>query len=170
MKTKPAFVKVLLFATGWALACDAAGAAGPAEQPRGETKPAAALVYVGRPASAGFAVPIYFFVDDQVVGVNHGNEYFFVDVAPGKHIFWSKAENVEALELEVEGGKTYYFQQKTLIGVLKARTELRLLDEAAGEPMLKECKKMSVMSEKERSRGAEHAAKSFARAKEELAK
>ena len=89
------------------------------EHPLGEPKPDKALIYVVRPTSAGFAVKSWFFSDDQALGVNRGSSYFFADVEPGKHVFWSKSENVDAVELEVEAGQTYYLQQHVKIGGLK---------------------------------------------------
>ena len=128
------------------------------EHPLGEPKPDKALIYVVRPTSAGFAVKSWFFSDDQALGVNRGSSYFFADVEPGKHVFWSKSENVDAVELEVEAGKTYYLQQHVKIGGLKARTKLEVLDETAGQERLAKCTKHGELTEAGRARGAELAA------------
>jgi hypothetical protein len=71
-------------------------------------------------------------IDDEILGINKGESYFFAYVAPGKHVFWSKSENVDALELTVEAGKTYYIQQHVRMGGFRARTKLEVLDEAEG--------------------------------------
>ena len=137
--------------------------------PRAEVQLDKALIYVLRPAAAGFAVPMYFFANDRFLGVNHGNGYFWVYVDPGKYIFWTKSENVDVMEVAVEAGKTYYFKQKTVMGVLKARTSLVLLDEAAGDATIDDCKKVSETTDEQRQRGAKHLEESWERAQKEAA-
>jgi hypothetical protein len=122
---------------------------------RGEVLPDKALVYVVRPARLGFAIKSWFLCDDQVLGVNKGESYFFAYVEPGTHVLWSKSENVDALELELEAGETYYIQQKVQMGGLKARTKLEVLDEAEGERLLGKCSKHSTLTEAGRERGME---------------
>jgi hypothetical protein len=140
------------------------------EHPLGEAKPDQALIYVVRPTSVGFAVKSWFFSDDQALGVNRGSSYFFAHVAPGKRVFWSKSENVDAVELEVEAGKTYYIQQHVKIGGFKARTKLEVLDETAGPERLAKCTKYGVLTDKGRARGAELAAEYQDHTAEDLAR
>ena len=64
-----------------------------------------ALIYVVRPTSIGAAIKSFFMCDEEILGINRGNSYFFAHVEPGRHVFWSKSENVDALELEIEAGK-----------------------------------------------------------------
>ncbi len=138
--------------------------------PRAEVKPDAALIYVARPAGMGFAVPMYFFANEQFLGMNHGNGYFWAYLPPGKYIFWSKAENVNAVpEMEVEAGKTYYFRQKTVPGWVKARTAVELVDSAQGEALIDDCQKHSELTDEQRKRGEEDAQQSWARAQKEAA-
>ncbi len=137
--------------------------------PRADLQPDKALVYVMRPAFAGFAVPMYFFANDQFLGVNHGNEYFWVYLPPGRYIFWSKSENVNVVEADVEAGKTYYLRQKTVPGWIKARTAVELVDPAQGEELIDNCEKQAVWTDEQRQRGEEHARESWARAQQEAA-
>jgi len=140
------------------------------DHPSGEVRADQALVYVVRPTSMGFAIKSWFLCDDQVLGVNKGSSYFFAHVAPGTHVFWSKSENVDALELEVEAGKTYYLQQHVRVGGWKARTQLELLDEAEGQQRLAKCTKHGALTDSGRSRGAEIAREHKDRAAEDLAR
>src|SRR5258708_37862892 len=55
-----------------------------------------ALVYVVRPTMMGNKVQTKFAVDGKWVGVNRGNNYFFVFLDPGPHRFCSQAENSES--------------------------------------------------------------------------
>ena len=140
------------------------------EHPLGEVSPDKALVYVVRPTSMGFAIKSWFLCDDRALGVNRGSSYFFAHVDPGKHVFWSKSENVDALELELEAGKTYYIQQHVRVGGLKARTKLELLDEATGKEKLASCSKHGVLTESGKARGAEIASEYKDRTAEDLAR
>lgn len=125
------------------------------EHPLGEVQADKALIYVVRPTSIGSAVKSFFLCDEEILGINRGKSYFFAHVDPGRHVLWSKSENVDALELEVEAGRTYYIQQHVRMGGFRARTELELLDEVRGEEALAKCKKYGTMTDKGREKGAE---------------
>ncbi len=125
------------------------------EHPLGEVPSDRALVYVVRPTSMGFAIKSFFLCDDEILGINKGSSYFFAHVEPGKHVFWSKSENVDALELEVEAGKTYYIQQHVRMGGFRARTKIEVLDEAAGRKALEKCDRHSEMTPKGIEKGKE---------------
>ncbi len=106
----------------------------------GQAPPDKALIYILRPAFGGTAIKMWAFVDDRFIGVTKGKNYTFALVDPGEHVFWAKAENVNALKLTVEGGKTYYLQQKVKMGGFKARVKLVLVDESKTPTMFKKCK------------------------------
>jgi hypothetical protein len=125
------------------------------QHPLGEVNPDKALIYVVRPTSAAFGIKSFFLCDDEILGINRGKSYFFAHVEPGKHVFWSKSENVDALELEVKAGKTYYIQQRIRMGAFRARTKLEVLDEADGEKALMKCKKHGTLTARGREKGAE---------------
>lgn len=117
------------------------------QHPTPEPPSGKALVYVIRPTIMGNKVQTKLGVDGQWVGVNRGNNYFFVTLEPGEHYFCSQAENRSALALKVEAGKTYYLQQKIRMGFMKARTKLTVLDEAEGKTGLAKCH-LSLWEEK----------------------
>lgn len=99
-----------------------------------------ALVYIIRPAFIGFAVKFWAYADDQFLGVTNGKNYTYAYVTPGEHVFWSRAENVNALKLNVQAGKTYYLQQHVRAGAIKATVDLELLDESEAKRLLEKCK------------------------------
>ena len=70
-------------------------------------------------------------------------------------MFWSKSENVDAVELDVEAGKIYYIQQHVRGGAFRARTKLEVLDEAEGERLLAKCKKYGIITDKGIEKGQE---------------
>jgi hypothetical protein len=110
-------------------------------------------VYVLRPTKLGFAIKSWFFSDDTVLGVNKGDSCFAVQIDPGKHVLWSKSENVDAMELTLDAGGTYYVQQRVRLGGLKARTKLDLLTAEEGPIVLAKCNRTSSLTEAGRERG-----------------
>lgn len=125
------------------------------DHPLGAPEEGKALVYVVRPTSLGYAIKSFFIVDDTPAGINRGSSYFFVQVEPGRRVFWSKSENVDALELEVEAGSTYYLQQHVQVGGFRARTKLEVLGEAEGKAALAKCRKHGTMTARGRAKAAE---------------
>lgn len=74
----------------------------------GDIQSGKAPIYVVRPALVGTVTKTYFVCDDSFKGINKGRSYFFFHVKPGTHVFWSKADNVDALELNVKACKISY--------------------------------------------------------------
>lgn len=98
-----------------------------------------ALVYMIRAATMGMAIRTWSFYDDELIGVTRGRGYSFAHVPPGERLLWAKAENTSALTVNLEAGKTYYFKQKILPGLGKARVKLVPIDEATAAKMLRKC-------------------------------
>ena len=90
-------------------------------------------------------------------------------VEPGKRIFWSKAENTSAMELEVAAGETYYFKQSIRMGFGKAQVKMVQIDESEAEKYFGKCSFVETTDEG-RARGAEIAANREDRAKSKAAK
>jgi len=93
----------------------------------GEVKSDKALVYILRPSFVGFAVKMWAFADDQFLGVTYGKNYSYAYVNPGEHVFWSKAENVNAIRMKVTAGQIYYLRQRTRPGAFRAATLVQVL-------------------------------------------
>ena len=98
-----------------------------------------ALLYVIRPTMMGNKIQTRLGVDGKWVGVNRGDNYFFLTLPPGEHYFCSQAENRSVMAMKVEAGKTYYLQQKIRMGFMKARTRLDAVDEKEGKEGLAKC-------------------------------
>lgn len=137
--------------------------------PRPEAKSDKASVYIVRSANIGRSIRIWAFADENVLGVTKSNTYLHAYLDPGTYVFWSKAENVSAVEFSVEAGKTYYFKQKVKIGMMKARVKAQFLTDAEGLKELDKCEKFSTLTDAGKTRGAEIAAEKFAVAKEKAA-
>ena len=106
---------------------------------RGEVTDATALVYVFRPAMVGGAIKTWTFADDQFIGVSKSKGYFFAQVPAGKHLMWSKAENTSGIEVELEGGQSYYFKNTIKMGFNKARVKLIQITEQDSEAFFAKC-------------------------------
>jgi len=137
--------------------------------PTPEAQPDKASVYIVRPANLGKAIRIWAFADETPLGVTKGNTFAHVYLDPGTYVFWSRAENVSAIEYSVEAGKTYYFKQKVKMGGLKARVGAEFLSEDDGLEDLEKCEMYYTLTDEGRTRGQEIAAEKYATAKEKAA-
>ena len=79
------------------------------------------------------------FADDQFLGVTHGYNYTFAQVPTGEHVLWSKSENISAIRITLEAGKTYYMRQRVRMGLFRAATLVEIVDEKDTEKMFKKC-------------------------------
>lgn len=128
-----------------------------------------ALVYVVRPATVGFAIKLWAFADKDAIGVTKGRMYISGKVAPGKHVFWAKAENISALELNVKPGKTYYLKQSVRMGAFKARVKLEVISKEEWEKNVKKCS-YAKLTAGGKKRGADLAAKGLSKARKKVEK
>lgn len=133
---------------------------------RPEVLPDKASVYVVRPAKMGSAIRMWAFADDTVLGLTKGDTYAHAYLDPGSYTFWSRAENVSAVEQTVEAGMTYYLKQSVKMGGLKARVKVEFLSEAEGLEALEKCKSFSKLTDAGTARAAEIAAEKEAVADE----
>lgn len=102
--------------------------------------PGKSNIYIYRNESMGAAVKMDVAIDGKVAGQTAAKTYFALEVPPGKHILISKAENDSALDLTAEAGKNYFVWQEVKMGIMYARNQLQLVDEAAGKAGVSECK------------------------------
>ena len=107
------------------------------------------LVYIARPTTFGFAVPMNVECDGKVIGTNMGKNFIYCTAEPGEHIFTSYAENTHELKITTEPGKVYYVLQKVKMGMALARCELELMDDVIGKSKLKKCNLSKRMPKKE---------------------
>ena len=94
--------------------------------PLPEIKPDKALVVVVRPAAnaryAGKGNQAKIHANDRVVLVTKIGTYNFCYLDPGEYLLVSQAENAEAIRINLEPGKDYYFIQNDRMGFWKGRT------------------------------------------------
>ena len=123
--------------------CSTAKLASPEEGQRLRTMaapPDKALVYIVRPAIGGAAIGMNLTCDGIHIGSTNGKRYIYALVSPGKHEFVSHAENKDELAIVAEAGKTYFIEQRVVIGILMPRSRLKRMDDAKGRGKLAKCK------------------------------
>lgn len=126
-----------------------------------------ALLYVIRPTSFGFGVDTWTFCDDQFMGMNRGKSYFYVSIEPGRHLIWTKSENISPMEMSFEKGRVYYFAEHILMGAFTARVKLEPISEEEGRALIEKHEfKMLSPTEDGVRRGEAVAAKHYAKAQE----
>lgn len=69
--------------------------------------------------------------NDALIGGLSGGKYFVVQAQPGKHIYTTKSEAKDTLNMEVESGETYYVRCTIGAGVVAGRPNLSPVDKAA---------------------------------------
>ena len=102
--------------------------------------PGEAAVYFVRPAMMGMAINFWAFVDETPVGVTKGHTYVWATVPAGEHLIWSSSGNESAIKMNLEAGKSYYFEQRAKMGGIRARVELELLADADQAAAFEKCK------------------------------
>lgn len=95
-------------------------------------------IYIYRNESMGAAVKMDVAIDGQAIGQTAANTYFYKEVAPGKHVVSSTAENTDTLEVEVKPGKLAFIWQEVKMGLLYARNKLHLVTEEEGKKGVQE--------------------------------
>lgn len=82
------------------------------------------IVYFTRISSLGFLINFKYFDGEKYLGkFNHG-KFLAYECDPGKHLFWSKSENIDYLEAELEAGKIYIIDSEPQMGAFKAGVKL----------------------------------------------
>jgi hypothetical protein len=97
-------------------------------------------VYIYRNESMGAAVKMDVEVDSKPIGQTGANTFLYKEVAAGKHVITSKAENTETLEIDAKPGTLYYIWQEVKMGFGYARNQLHLVAESEGKKGVLETK------------------------------
>jgi hypothetical protein len=95
-------------------------------------------IYIYRNESMGAAVKMDVSVDGQAIGQTAAKTYFYKEVAPGKHVVSSTAENTDTLEVDAKPGTLTFIWQEVKMGLLYARNKLHLVSEEEGKKGVQE--------------------------------
>lgn len=97
-------------------------------------------LYIYRNESMGSAVTMHVLLDNTPIGDTAAKTYLYKEIAPGKHVITSLAENTDTLEIDAKAGTAIYVWQEVKMGAFSARTKLHLVDEATGQKGVSESK------------------------------
>ena len=96
--------------------------------PLPEVKPDKATIVVVCPPLAarntGLGNQFKLHANGKVIAVNKMGTYSIAYVDPGKYFLISQSENANGFDMDLEAGKTYYFIQETVQGIVKGQTML----------------------------------------------
>jgi hypothetical protein len=145
---------------GWlAAAASPAAVRAPAKQ-EGEAGAETALVYLMRePHFQGGGRTMFVYSDDQLVGTLDNDCYTFAALPPGKHLLWLNWSRIN-LEVELEAGKTYWFN---------VWDKIRPVEESFGRALLGGLKSYCTPADDERRTAVEHIAKRYGEAQRRAA-
>lgn len=132
----------ILLAVAMATGCASVPMASPEADAKAKTFQAPAdkaNLYIYRNESMGAAVKMTVLVDGQLAGDTAAKTYILKSVAPGSHVVTSKTENDSNLTVNAVAGKNYFIWQEVKMGVMAARSDLQLVDEATGKAAVEEC-------------------------------
>jgi hypothetical protein len=103
-------------------------------------KPGKANIYVYRNEMMGAAIKMPVALDGKLVGDTGAKTFLLLEVSPGNHTIISKTENDSAVTLNAVEGRNYFVWQEVKMGLMSARSNLQLVDEATGKAAVAECK------------------------------
>lgn len=82
------------------------------------------IVYFVRSSGMGALINFKYFDGEKYLGKFNYGKYLIYECEPGKHIFWSRSENTDFIEANLEAGKIYIVDSEAQMGAIKAGVEL----------------------------------------------
>lgn len=87
-----------------------------------------AVVYFIRISGLGTLVDFFYFDSARYIGKFNGTKYMRYECDPGPRLLWSKAENRDFVEADLEAGRIYLLEPVPQMGAMKAGVTLQLID------------------------------------------
>jgi hypothetical protein len=98
-----------------------------------------AHIYIYRNEFMGAAVKMDLRLDGYPAGITVAKTFTLLPVRPGNHVLTSEAENTAQLSVHAAPGATIFVWQEVKMGILFARTALRLVSPEKGRAGVLEC-------------------------------
>lgn len=108
--------------------------------PQAET----ASLYIFRDEMIGSAITMPVNLNNQNIGHTGPKSFFYLNVAPGRYTIESVAETTTSFSIDVEAAKNYFVWQEMKMGLMSARSQLSLTDEARGRQGVQGSKMIAV--------------------------
>ena len=102
-------------------------------------KPQKANIYVYRNEQMGAAIKMPVLLNGRAVGDTGAKTFMLLEVDPGSHTIVSKTENDATVKVDATAGRNYFVWQEVKMGLMQARSQLHLVDEAQGKAGVAEC-------------------------------
>jgi hypothetical protein len=104
-----------------------------------------ASLYIYRNENLGAAIPMTVTLNGKALGQTAAKTYFRLNLAPGKYVIESHAENVSILPLTLEAEKNYFVWQEVKMGMWMARNMLQQTDETTARAGIMESKLIALL-------------------------
>jgi hypothetical protein len=101
-------------------------------------------VYIYRNETFGAAIKLNVALDGKDLGQTASKTYFYEEVAPGQHTVVGRAETESRVTFDAIAGKLYFIWQEVKMGLMQARNQLQLVDEATGRAGVLESKRIAA--------------------------
>src|SRR5579864_6502092 len=108
--------------------------------------PSKGRVYVMRPTSFGYAIPMTILDGGKTIGTTGPSGYLCWERSPGDTTITGTAEGVSQAPLSVSAGQVYYVFEHVRMGMWQAANQLEVVNEDEGEKVLKKCHAPKVIS------------------------
>ncbi|KAF2507669.1 hypothetical protein EYY60_17095 [Flavobacterium zhairuonense] len=82
------------------------------------------IIYFVRSSGMGALINFKYFDGEKYLGKFNYGKYLVYECEPGKHIFWSRSENTNFIEADLEAGKVYIVDSEAQMGAIKAGVKL----------------------------------------------
>jgi hypothetical protein len=82
------------------------------------------IVYFVRSSGAGALINFKYFDGEKYLGKFNYGKYLVYECEPGKHVFWSRSENTDFINAELDPGKVYIIDSEGQMGFIKAAVAL----------------------------------------------
>ncbi len=99
-----------------------------------------AQLYVYRNETFGAGIKMPLELDGTAIGETAAHTYVVISLKPGSYTLVSKSSDESRLVLNVKAGQNYYVWQEVKMGWLTGRSNLQLVDEAAGKAGVEQSK------------------------------
>ena len=91
-----------------------------------------ASLFIYRNENYGMALGMPVMVNGNAIGETGAKTFFRLNLSAGTYVVSSKSETISEIPLTLTEGKNYFVWQEIRMGLLTARTALRLVDETQG--------------------------------------
>jgi hypothetical protein len=92
-----------------------------------------ASLFIYRNENYGMALGMPVMVNGHAIGETGAKTFFRLNLSAGTYVISSKSETISEIPLTLTEGKNYFVWQEIRMGLLTARTALRLVDENQGK-------------------------------------